>query len=900
MSPEAPAGVGAGDDSRGFSEFPASGTWHSILEPFEEHVRRAPSRVALAAATGDVRYGDLDRTANRIGQQLLAACGPGEGRVGLIFRKAPALLPALLGVLKAGKVYVPVDPSYPAPRVEYILEDSDASVVLTDSDTLALTRELVPATRSVINIDEIPLTASAERPCVDISSDCIATLLYTSGSTGTPKGVMQNHRNLLQHIRNYTNHLGIRSDERVSLLFSCSFSASLLDIFAAFANGATLCPFDVRAEGTTALVRWVDAMRITNLHMVPSLFRRFTSELTGNEALDSVRRIDLAGEVLHPADVAAQRRFFGEKCTLYYRFAASEASFITVNEIGPDTVLDEGPVAVGRPGEGMEVLIRDETDSDLPPGEVGEIVLRSAFLCPGYWRKPDLTAKTFASEPGGGRLRLYHTGDLGRWRPDGNLDHLGRGDSRVKIRGYTVDLAEVESALRKLAGVREAVVVTREAGSKEADLAAFVVPVEGVTFPRAGLRVALLEVLPEYMVPSVIVPTPSLPLMPTGKLDHGALSEMASQAVVREGPPVEPRDSVESALTRIWREELRPETLGVQDDFFELGGDSLAAIQIVSRIESELGQALPTSILHMAPTIEQLAARLRTMDAVRNETIALPFRVHGSEPPLFAIPGRGGDPIVFSYLARSLSADRPFYGLATPGLARQQPIPRSFEELAAVHREELRRVQPRGPYYLLGFSSGAMVAYELARQLEASGESVALLVSLDGWAPGFPEAAYGGGWLRRLGNVGPARSVILARKAGILSLLVQMGKDIGREIACRFDEVLGKPLSRTQRYRRTKRHHTRQRIRYRPGAVEARLTLFRAADPGIPGGYRREALYGWDRFAAGGVDVYDFPGEHDDLVYEPTVDLVAKQLDECMAKGTSAVQASGPPRPTAP
>jgi len=347
----------------------------------------------------------------------------------------------------------------------------------------------------------------------------------------------------------------------------------------------------------------------------------------------------------------------------------------------------------------------------------------------------------------------------------------------------------------------------------------------------------------------------------------------------------------------MWREELRLDSLGVRDDFFELGGDSLAAVQIVTRIEAELGQALPTSILHIAPTVEQLAAQLRTMDAVRSESLALPFRVHGGEAPLFAIPGRGGDPIVFSYLARNLSANRPFYGLATPGLTRQQPIPESFEELAAVYLEELRRVQPHGPYHLLGFSSGALVAYELTRQLEAVGESVALLVSLDGWAPGYPEAVYADRWMRRIGRIGPARSVILSRKTRLRDLLVQLAKDFGRELACRFDEVRGKPLSRSQRYRRIKRRHTRKRSGYRPGAVQARLTLFRAADPAIPAIDQPAPLYGWDGFATGGVDVYDFACAHDDLVYEPSVRLVARQLDECMAKGRAMT--SGLPRPAA-
>jgi len=878
-------GAAGGDRLRTFEEFPEAGIEQTISSRFEAQVHRFESRPALECDSADVSYGALDRVANRIAQRIVASCGYGDGRVALIYRSVSSLVPALLGVLKAGKVYVPVDPSYPASRVRYILEDSHTSLVLTDSDSAPSTRNLVPESCPVLNVDEVPRNEPEKRLRLATSPDEIATLLYTSGSTGAPKGVMQSHRNLLQHVRNYTNNLGIRSDDRISLLFSYSFSASLLDIFGALLNGATLCPFDVRNEGTNSLVRWVAEARITHLHLVPSLYRRFTNALTGHESLDSLRRVDLAGEPIHASDVAAHRQYLPEHCTLVNRFAASEASFITHHKIGPRTSVADGSVPVGRPADGMEILIQDEEGRDLETGAVGEIVLRSAYLCPGYWRKPDLTARAFSTDPGDGGLRRYRSGDLGRLRPDGVLEHLGRGDTRVKIRGFTVDRAEVEAALRGLEGVHNAVVVARNEGRASADLAAFVVPDDGVKLVRSAVRISLLDVLPSYMVPAVVVPTLSLPLTPTGKLDYGALSELASDATARRGPPLAPRDDLESALFRIWREELELETLGILDDFFELGGDSLAAVQIVTRIESELGQAVPTSILHMAPTIEDLATRLRTIESVRSESLALPFRVHGSEPPIFAVPGRGGDPIVFSYLAKNLGPDRPVYGLATPGLTHEQPIPKTIEKLAEAHLETIREIQPAGPYFLVGFSSGAMVTFELARRIQELGETVAFMGILDGWAPGYPKPSSGRRWYQYLADLGPGHGVILRRQTSAGALLKQILKDFGREVACRASEALGKPLSRTQRYRRIKRRHSRERIRYRPAPLKIRVTLFRAADPRIPEQCRPEPLYGWDAFAEAGVDVHDFPGAtHEDLVYEPTVCLVAKQLDECMAR----------------
>jgi amino acid adenylation domain-containing protein len=864
--------------------FPRAEIEQAIPARFEATARRCASHTAVDWGTGAIRYGDLDRDADRIARRIVDVCGAGDGRVALIFRNVASLVPALLGVLKAGKVYVPVDPSYPANRVRYILGDCDAGLVLTDAGAAEATRALVSATCPVLDVDEVSRAAPEKRLPLAIPPDALATLFYTSGSTGVPKGVMQNHRNLLQHVRNYTNRLGIRGDDRISLLFSYSFTASVLDIFGALLNGATLCPFDVRSHGADALARWVAAARITHLHLVPSLYRRFTGALSGREDLGSLRRVDLAAEPVDDNDVAMHRRLLPRHCRLFFRFAASEASFITCHDVGPDTPVERGAVPVGRPGDGMEVRIEGEDGRRVEAGAVGEIVLRSAYLCPGYWGRPDLTGAAFSDDPDDPGLRRYRTGDRGRLRPDGVLEHLGRGDARVKIRGFTVHLSEVEAALRRLDGVREAVVVARDEGRDRTDLAAFVVPDAGVNLARSAVRRALLDQLPSYMVPAVVVPTPALPLTPTGKVDQRALAELASDPSGRCGPPLAPRDDLETALAAIWREALRCESVGVRDDFFELGGDSLAAIEIVTRIENELGQALRTSIFHLAPTVEELAVQLRAIESVRRESVAHPFRVHGSEPPLFAVPGRGGDPIVFSYLAKNLAADRPFYGLATPGLAREQPIPDSFEALAALQLAALREIQPTGPYFLLGFSSGALVAYEIARQVQALGDRVAFLGILDGFAPGHPELAAGRRWFQTLADLGPGRSVVVSRQASARVLFRQVWKDLRQEAASRARERLGRPLSRLERYRRIKRRHTRYRSAYRPGPLAIRATLFRVVDPGIPEHDRRDPRYGWSAFAQGGVEVHELPGSHDGLVYEPAVSDVAKRLDECMAR----------------
>ncbi|MFQ5418368.1 MAG: AMP-binding protein, partial [Myxococcota bacterium] len=369
-----------------------------IGDQFETVANRWRDRPALDTGTECLSYGELRAAADLVARRIQRAGTAPSARVALMFQRPAALVPSLLGVLKAGCAYVPLDPTFPAARVAYVLKDSDASLVLCDSDTQDLARDLTGGGRPLIDVDELGPT-SEPVPDRRIAPDDLASILYTSGSMGEPKGVVQTHRNLVQYARNYIGALDIRPTDRVSLLFSYSFSASVPDLFGTLLSGAALCPFDVKRNGAAALARWIRSAEISVLHLVPTVFRHLLPRLAEERELPSLRAVDLGGEALYPADVAAFHAHPGIRSVLVHRLAATEASLITQHRLSRDVPQGTRAVPVGHPVEGMEIRIEGPDGDVVAPGEPGEIVLRSRYLSPGYWRKPDLTERSFRNDP---------------------------------------------------------------------------------------------------------------------------------------------------------------------------------------------------------------------------------------------------------------------------------------------------------------------------------------------------------------------------------------------------------------------------------------------------------------------------------------------------------------------
>jgi len=610
-----------------FTEWTKEEIEQPIPQRFEQQVREYPHNIAVKTRHHEWTYAELNAKANQVAHTILRRCGggpDGQERIALLFEHGAPMIAGLLGVLKAGNTYVPLDASYPRERLSYMVKDARAATIVTDEANLTLATALTEGELELINIDELGLIdepdSSARAADVEdvlaedidlaISPEDVAYILYTSGSTGRPKGVVQNHRNVLHFIRAYTNNLQIGAEDRLTLLSSYSFDAAVMDVFGALLNGATLCPVDVKEEGLVTLEGRMIEWEITVYHSTPTVYRHFVGALSGaEERFPKVRLVVLGGEAVNREDVELYKTHFSEDCLLVNLLGSTESSVSLQRFVDRGTPLARHAVAAGHPVEGTEVLLLDEVGKE---AEVfGEIVIRSPYIALGYWRKPELSREVFLPDPAGGDRRIYRTGDVGRLLPDGQIEWRGRKDQQIKLRGHRIELGEIETVLIGHPSVSEVAAVVREEEHGERRLVAYYVVTAQRQAPATSeLRDYLKEKLPEYMVPAMFVVLEALPLTPNGKLDRRALPTPDPRSLQAKDAYVQSRTPVEEALVGIWEEVLGLERVGVHDDFFELGGHSLLATQVVSRLREALQLELPLRDLFMSPTVALLAQRV--------------------------------------------------------------------------------------------------------------------------------------------------------------------------------------------------------------------------------------------------------------------------------------------------
>ncbi len=544
----------------------------SVPDCFSEGAsQQHADRIALSLTAGEMSYRELDQLSARVARALVSLRGHRTEPVALLLEHEAAVPAVMLGVLKAGKFYVPLDPSYPLDRNRHIVDDSQAELLISNERNLALAASLGASRCQLLNLDEIASDPLAEYPSARITPDDLAYVLYTSGSTGEPKGVMRTHRGLLHNVMRGTNLRHIAAGDRVALLFSYSFGAAMGNIFTTLLNGATLLPFNLREQGVARLADWLIERQVTFFHTVPTVFRHLTDVLTAEHAFPRLRLIQLGGETMFATDVERFKRHFGSHCLLTVGMGTSESGRLFEIGFDKDTQCLTDVLPAGYPVDDIEVLLLDANGQPVEVGRVGQIAVRGNFLSPGYWRRPELTAKAFRPDPTGGNARIYLTGDLGCVLPDGCVFHLGRIDSRLRIRGRSVEIPEVEAALLRIEGVSEAVVAAEEEPAGDRRLVAYIVPSAGKRPSVTALQRAISEKLPAHMVPSTFVVLDALPLLSNGKVNRRALPD-AKPTRLQDRPFVAPRTPVENKLARIWADVLGVEQVGVKDNFFELGG----------------------------------------------------------------------------------------------------------------------------------------------------------------------------------------------------------------------------------------------------------------------------------------------------------------------------------------
>jgi len=601
-----------------FVRFERRDVEQSIGQRFEQQVRLHPERLAVKSSIRQWSYAGLNRAANRVASTLVQMQAGDSGTVALLLETDALLIVSMLGAVKAGCPYVPIDPLFPQERNRYILDDCRAEVLITNERNLDLARQWAKPGMPLVNLDELDLDQEAEDPQRPVRPESLAYLLYTSGSTGQPKGVMQTHRTLLHMVMKYTNGIHISAQDRLSLLSSGSFAASVSDIYGALLNGAALLPFSVREQGVGELGRWLAQEAITLYASTPTLFRSLANLLKGQAAFPHLRLMKLGGELVTRKDVELYRSFSPPKCLLHVSLGSTEMSSIRQYNLDKDTALAGDTVPVGYEQDGTQVLLLDESGRDVGVNEIGEVAVKSRFLFLGYWQNPEATQKKLRPDPNDPEERIFVTGDLGRLAEDGCLEILGRMDSQVKIRGYRVELAEVEAVLAQHPAVKSTAVKVFGSGEDQ-KLAAYLVAKEDSVPTARELRAHLRTRLPSYMVPSLYVKLESLPLTPSGKVDRQALPT-AVQALEDHETYVAPRTPVEETQSKIWADVLGIRQVGVEDNFFDLGGNSLMAMQILSRTEAGLGVELSLQNLIESPSVAQFATLIvERMSAISDE-----------------------------------------------------------------------------------------------------------------------------------------------------------------------------------------------------------------------------------------------------------------------------------------
>ncbi|MCA9918630.1 MAG: amino acid adenylation domain-containing protein, partial [Anaerolineales bacterium] len=489
----------------GFVPFARNEIEQSVNGRFEKQVARDPNHLAVVTEGQQYTYDQLNRAANRLARLILAKCGADSAPVALLLEHGMPTVMAIFGALKAGKIYVALDPAFPEARTRYIVADSQAQLIVTNTANYAAAAALAQDESLLLNIDQISADVADDNLNLDISPDSIAYIIYTSGSTGQPKGVYQSHRNLLHNIMQYTNTLHLSPLDRLTLLYSCSVNGSLRDIFGALLNGASLHTFDVKTKGLADLAQWMQDEAITFYHSVPTVFRHFIDSLMGGETFPHLRLIRFGGERVPAQYINWYKQFFPDHCILYAGMGATETSTTRQCFIDKETIIHDSVVPTGYAVAERPILLLDENGRPVPEGEVGVITVKSRYLALGYWRRPDLTQEKFYPDPDGSDARLYVTGDLGRILADGRLIHMGREDAQVKIRGHRVELAEVEQTLLKHPGVKEAAVAAHPNGQNGHYLAAYAVVHPGENVTTTELHKFFKNNVPDYMMPTAFV-----------------------------------------------------------------------------------------------------------------------------------------------------------------------------------------------------------------------------------------------------------------------------------------------------------------------------------------------------------------------------------------------------------
>jgi amino acid adenylation domain-containing protein len=582
----------------------------TIPERFAQVVAESSQAIAIRFEAQSLAYAELDHRARCVSNFLVDEMGGRQAPVAVLHSSQKAIVPLLLGIVNSGHMYSAVSAGDPAARISEVLKDLAAPLlVVADDRLLTLAREVCPPQTRLIMAEDVHREKGG-RPRVDLTPESLAVITYTSGSTGEPKGVLRTHKMILHQAWTYSEQFAMQGDSRMLGTRPYSASSSLSELFVPLLNGSSIVPFDLKEDGLGQLRQVLKSQEVTMMRPPIQALRSFLDSLPAEELFPTLRYVFATGDVFYRRDVERLRKVIPEDAIIVHQYAMSEAGILAVNQISRAAVLDSEVVPAGRPVKGKELVVLDENGHELPHGEVGEVFVRTTLSFPGYWRAPEQTAERFRPDPQDGQRALFATGDLGRIRPDGQLEHTGRKDWRVKILGYSVDLSAIEHVLMTSPAVQRAVVVALTDPTGQKRLVAYVVSKpDAAPFASRELSDLVAGHLPAYMVPSLIVPVADIPIGAAGKVDRKALPVPDWQSPEVSTLYEAPGDETQAQLAAIWKRILKVRQVGVGDNFFELGGDSLMALEMTLEVERAFARTVPQQFFKN-PTISALSGLL--------------------------------------------------------------------------------------------------------------------------------------------------------------------------------------------------------------------------------------------------------------------------------------------------
>ncbi|MFH5206845.1 amino acid adenylation domain-containing protein [Antrihabitans sp. NCIMB 15449] len=824
---------------------------------------------AVAVRFGDtaVTYAELDERSNRLARKLIESGVTTESLVAIALPRSLDLVVALLATVKAGAGYLPVDPSYPAARIEFMLADARPVCAVTTSATGV---EL-PADLMVLNLDTLDLSSVRPDPISDsdrsspLCPSNVAYVIYTSGSTGRPKGVAVPHRNVVKLFANTEKTYGFDHNDVWTMFHSYAFDFSVWELWGPLLYGGSLVVVDYSTSRSPEdFLELLRRERVTVLNQTPSAFYQLSEAdrvsdggqlalryiIFGGEALEVRRLADWYSR--HPDDAPQLVNMYGITETTVH---------VSLRELDQQTAVSTTRSVVGRSIPGLRVYVLDSRLRPVPAGVRGEMYIAGAQLARGYLGRPDLTAARFVASPfDDSGERLYRTGDVACWNSAGELEYLGRSDDQVKIRGFRIELGEIESAVLAGASIGQAVVVVRN-DTNDQRLVAYVVPTPGESIDLDELREGVSSSLPPYMVPSAFVVVDSIPLTANGKLDKGALLVPTFASAIFRSATTE----IERVVADVFGAVLGVSQVGLDDDFFALGGNSLLATQLAMRLKEASGIAVRVQWLFATPTVGQLAARMseESAGAIAADPdsalqVLLPLRRSGNLAPLICVHPMFGLSWNYGSLLPHLDSKRPVYGLQTPVALERDTRVESITALAARYVHEIRTVQPHGPYHLLGWSLGGVIAHAIATQLQADGTDVETLVMLDSTRHTDPHRFRSElvGLLAELG-IGFGDNEITDERS------IQRATVLLESIP---DELIALTPERVQRMYAGAACSLSISADYNPTVFDGDLLVFSAAEEPD-----RDCQQEWQRFVSGDVVDIELPCGHADLLSTASV-----------------------------